>query len=75
MKNLSSFEAFRLNKVQMGAVKGGSRKCHVTYNDALGGTFDVTLKIYHYEIYYFHILSRSIDNNVRFFFSKYKLWP
>lgn len=45
MKNLSSFEAFRLNKVQMGAVKGGSRKCHVTYNDALGGTFDVTIEI------------------------------
>lgn len=44
MKNLSSFEAFRLNKVQMGAVKGGSRKCHVTYNDALGGTFDVTIE-------------------------------
>lgn len=28
----------------MGAVKGGSRKCHVTYNDALGGTFDVTIE-------------------------------
>ena len=44
MRNLSSFEAFKLNKVQMGAVKGGSRKCHVTYNDALGGTFDVTIE-------------------------------
>ena len=44
MKNLSSFEAFKLNKVQMGAVKGGSRKCHVTYNDSLGGTFDVTIE-------------------------------
>lgn len=32
MKNLSSFEAFKLNKVQMGAVKGGALyHCVVEY--------------------------------------------
>ena len=44
MKNLSSFEAFKLNKVQMGAVKVCVRNCHVKYNDALGGSFDITIE-------------------------------
>jgi len=43
MKNLSNFEAFKLNKVQMNAIAGGKRECHVTYSDALGGSFDVTI--------------------------------
>lgn len=32
MKNLSSFEAFKLNKVQMGAVKGGVQ-CTIDFGD------------------------------------------
>lgn len=43
MKDLNKFEAFKLNKVQMNAIAGGKRECHVTYNDALGGSFDVTI--------------------------------
>lgn len=38
MKNLSDFEVFKLNKVHMNAIVGGSRKCHVT-----GGSFNITI--------------------------------
>lgn len=30
MKNLSSFEAFKLNKAQMGAIAGGTIYCYVS---------------------------------------------
>ena len=42
MKFFSKFEAFKLNKVQMNAIAGGKRECHVTYSDDLGGSFDIT---------------------------------
>lgn len=42
MKNLNSFKAFELGKAQMNAIAGGKRECHVTYNDDLGGSFDIT---------------------------------
>lgn len=43
MNGLNKFEAFKLNKIQMNAIAGGKRECHVTYNDALGGSFEVTI--------------------------------
>jgi len=44
MKNLNHFEAFKLNKKQMNAIAGGRRECHVTYNDDLGGSFDIVIE-------------------------------
>lgn len=39
MKNLNSFEAFRLGKSQMAKLSGGTVICDVVYNDNLGGSF------------------------------------
>lgn len=44
MKNLIDFETFKLNKSQMNAISGGKVQCRVTYNDALGGSFDITIE-------------------------------
>ena len=44
MKNLIDFETFKLNKSQMNAISGGKVQCRVTYNDDLGGSFDITFE-------------------------------
>lgn len=44
MKNLSKFEAFRLNKSQMAKLSGGTVVCQVYYDDGLGGSFVTTFE-------------------------------
>lgn len=39
MKNLNSFEAFRLGKSQMAKLSGGTVVCDVYYTDGMGGSF------------------------------------
>ncbi len=39
MKNLNSFEAFRLGKSQMAKLSGGTVICDVVYSDGMGGSF------------------------------------
>ena len=42
MKTLNDFSAFKLNKNQMGAMKGGNITCNVNYTDGFGGSFTIT---------------------------------
>lgn len=41
MKTLNDFSAFKLNKNQMGAMKGGKVTCMVIYTDGFGGSFSL----------------------------------
>lgn len=44
MKTMKDFSAFKLNKNQMSAMKGGKITCLVIYNDELGGSFSMTFE-------------------------------